>query len=77
MGDVRTQRREPECEAAILTALAERPLSYRELWAAVGKSAMLEGVLRRLMQSGKVVEVGTRRTFDFGTERVLQRRKKK
>jgi hypothetical protein len=72
MGDVRTQRREPDCEKAILDAL-ERPLSRRELWSIVGRSAMMDRVLRGLLKSGAVAEAGTRRTFDFGTERTLHR----
>jgi hypothetical protein len=72
MGDVRTQRREDDCEAAILDAL-ERPRSYRELWFTVGRTAMLTRALARLLASGAVVEIGTRRTFEHGTERLLKR----
>lgn len=71
MGDVRTQRRAPDFEAAILAAL-ERPLSRRELWAQVGRVAISERVLKRLIESGAVVEIGTRRTFDNGVERLLK-----
>jgi hypothetical protein len=34
---------------------------------------MMDRVLRGLLKSGAVAEAGTRRTFDFGTERTLHR----
>lgn len=80
MGDVWTKRNDGECEAAILKALERRPLSYRELWAEVagGKPGKrLERVLDGLLKAGKVTEFATRRTFDYGTERMLRRNTRK
>lgn len=72
MGDVRKCRTRDDCEEAILQALA-RPLSYRELFARVGHTAMVKRSLARLINGGEVVEFATRRTFDFGVERLLKR----
>jgi hypothetical protein len=69
---VRRLRNGEEMREAILSALADGPLSSREILIRVGATHTARCALDALILSGRVVRRGSRVTFDFGHETLFQ-----
>lgn len=65
---VRRLRNGEEMREAILSALADGPLSSREILIRVGATHTARCALDSLVLSGRVVRHGARVTFDYGHE---------
>lgn len=55
----------------MLCALAA-PLSLRELYNVVGRGPRAEQAAVTLIERGEIVQVGTRRSMDYGTEAIYK-----
>jgi hypothetical protein len=69
---VRRLRNGEEMREAILSALADGPLSSREILIRVGATHTARCALDSLVLSGRVKRHGARVTFDFGHETLFR-----
>jgi hypothetical protein len=67
MGAHWSTRTRGELEAQIIAALAA-PHSAREVFLQVGSTPRIQRLFTGLFLAGKIARVGTRRTFDYGSE---------